>query len=94
MRASYSIDQFLEDFPEFKPKTKKNKSIIIHTRYDCYSSFDAVPNAYSVDGRVFESIEEMFIYIELTYGKDVDIYVDAEPAVADKIIEVWYSNIK
>lgn len=36
----------------------------------------------------------MFIYIELTYGKDVDIYVDAEPALADKIVEVWYSSIK
>ena len=83
-----SIDQFIEDFPE------KNKSITIYARYDCYSSFDAVPNAYSVDGKVFESIEEMFIYIELTYGKDVDIYVDVEPAVADKIIEVWYSSIK
>jgi len=36
----------------------------------------------------------MFIYIELTYGKDVDIYVDAEPTLADKIVEVWYSSIK
>lgn len=93
MTANYSIDQFLEDFPEFKPKTK-NKSIIIRVRYDCYGSFDVVPNGYSVDGRVFKSIEEMFIYIELTYGKDIDIYVDAEPALADKIIEVWYSSIK
>ena len=64
----YSIDQFLNDFPDFKPQ--KNKEHI-------FVGFDYMSKLYIVNGYRLTTIEELIMHIELTYGNDADIWVDA-----------------
>ena len=101
--SSYSIDQFLEDFPEFKPSNKKDV-VLVQAVYDWNLDYEydsmtyektlkpsIVPRAYSANGVTFKTIEELIVHIELTYGNDADIYVDAGE-YSDDILKIWYSH--
>ena len=50
-----------------------------------------VPRAYSANGVTFRTIEELIVHIELTYGNDADIYVDAGEQ-SDIILKMWYDH--
>ena len=50
------------------------------------------PHHYQIGTKAFKTIEEMFIYIELTFGNDIDIAVDCEDNVANEIIKLWYEH--
>ena len=49
---------------------------------------DAVPRGYRIDTNEFKSLEEMFIFIDLNYGNDVEIYVD-DCLHSDGIVNAW-----
>ena len=77
----YSIDQFFDDFPDFKPENKEN--ILVE--------FDYESKLYTVNGYKFTTIEELIMHIELTYGNDVNIFVDADE-YTDTILKMWYEH--
>ena len=52
---------------------------------------NAVPWSYSANGYKFNTIEELLMHIELTYGNDAEIYVDAGE-YSDDILKMWYSH--
>ena len=66
--TNYSIDQFLDDFPAFKPQKSKENILV---------EFDDKSKLYIINGYKFTTIEELIMHIELTYGNDADIWVDA-----------------
>ena len=78
----YSIEQFLDDFPAFK--SQKNKENIL-------VEFDHTSKLYIVNGYRFTTIEEVIMYIELTYGNDANIWVDADE-YTDTILKMWYDH--
>ena len=99
----YSIDQFFEDFPDFKPK-KNIEQVLVQANYDWDMDYkydpmthgkilkcNAVPWSYSANGYKFNTIEELLMHIELTYGNDAEIYVDAGE-YSDDILKMWYSH--
>lgn len=99
----YSIDNFKDDFPQFKPIVKRDY-VLVKAVYDwnldyaydsrCHEKVlknDAIPRAYSANGMKFKTIEELIIHIELTYGNDVDIMVDADK-YTDDILKMWYEH--
>ena len=66
--TNYLIDQFLDDFLDFKPQKNKENILV---------EFDYRSQLYTVNGYKFTTIEELIMHIELTYGNDADIWVDA-----------------
>ena len=80
--TDYSIDQFLEDFPAFKPQKNKQNVLV---------EFDHESKLYIVNGYKFTTIEEIIMYIELTYGNDANIWVDADE-YTDTILKMWYEH--
>ena len=78
----YSIDQFFDDFPDFK--SQKNKENI-------FVGFDDRSQLYTVNGYKFTTIEELIMHIELTYENDADIWVDAGE-FTDTILKMWYEH--
>ena len=80
--TDYSIDQFLDDFPYFKPQKNKENILV---------KFDYRSQLYIVNGYKFTTIEELIMHIELTYGNDVDIWVDAGE-FTDTILKMWYEH--
>ena len=51
----------------------------------------AVPRSYSVNGYRFSTIAELIMHIELAYGNDAEIYVDAGE-FTDTILKMWYEH--
>lgn len=80
--TDYSIDQFLDDFPAFKPQKNKENILV---------EFDHESKLYIVNGYKFTTIEEIIMYIELTYGNDANIWVDADE-YTDTILKMWYEH--
>lgn len=80
--TDYQIDQFLDDFPAFKPQKNKENILV---------KFDYTSKLYIVNGYRFTTIEELIMHIELTYGNDVDIWVDAGE-FTDTILKMWYEH--
>lgn len=80
--TDYSIDQFLDDFPDFKPQKSKENILV---------KFDDKSKLYIINGYKFTTIEELIMHIELTYGNDADIWVDAGE-YTDTILKMWYEH--
>lgn len=78
----YSIDQFFDDFPAFKPY-KNQENILVE--------FDYESKLYTVNGYKFTTIEELIMHIDLTYGNDANIWVDADE-YTDTILKMWYEH--
>ena len=78
----YSINQFLEDFPAFKSQKNKENVLV---------QFDYTSKLYIVNGYKFTTIEELLMHIELTYGNDANIWVDAGECT-DTILKMWYEH--
>lgn len=49
---------------------------------------DAVPRGYRIGTNEFKTLEEMFIFIDLNYGRDVEIHVD-DCMHSDDIVNAW-----
>ena len=81
--TNYSIDQFLEDFPAFKPQ-KNKEHVLVYVDYKSQSYI-------VVNGYKFTTIEELIMHIELTYGNDANIWVDARE-YTDTILKMWYEH--
>lgn len=80
--TDYSIDQFLDDFPDFKPQKSKENILV---------EFDDKSKLYIINGYKFTTIEELIMHIELTYGNDANIWVDAGE-YTDIILKMWYEH--
>ena len=80
--TNYSIDQFLDDFPAFKPQKSKENILV---------EFDDKSKLYIINGYKFTTIEELIMHIELTYGNDANIWVDAGE-YTDTILKMWYEH--
>ena len=78
----YSIDQFLDDFPDFKPQ-KNKENVLVEFNYES--------KLYTVNGYKFTTIEELLMHIELTYGNDANIWVDAGE-YTDTVLKMWYEH--
>ena len=78
----YSIDQFFDDFPVFKPYKNKEHVLV---------EVDDESHSYIVNGYKFTTIEELLMHIELTYGNDANIWVDAGE-YTDTVLKMWYEH--
>lgn len=91
-----SFDDLSRYFPMLNSKEGRPVVSInpIYDDKDYESNFnlkpDAKPTRFAVDGKKFSSIEEMFVHIELTYGNDVELWIDCKDA--DTICKAWYDS--
>ena len=99
---TYDVEQLEKDFPMFKSESIR-PSVIVMIDYKMWDDYDrdasgnyvlkkdAKPDHYRIGNFTFKTIDEMFIYIDLTYGSDVDIIVD-DSNDANEVLKAWYEH--
>lgn len=96
---NYTIENFIDDFPAYAP-IKKEEWVCIEVDYDypndyvsnngiCSLKPDVKPKCYRINTTKFNTIEELFMYMDFYYSSDTKFFVNGNNDEADIIVNTW-----